>query len=95
MKLMVDDPDKWIRATLGYVLSIVEHSDSLSLIIELLKDDDSDVRKNASLALSAKAKDAQNKAITGNAFRFYTICKIAGCYSIREIEGFSSFALAN
>lgn len=56
---MREDPDKWVRATLGYVLSVVDHPKAMSLIIDLLKDGDGDVRKNAARALAGRAKDGQ------------------------------------
>ena len=63
MRSMLDDPDKWIRATLGYVLSVIEYSQALEIIIELLKDEDADVRKNAALALSNRAREAQTELL--------------------------------
>lgn len=63
MRSMLDDPDKWIRATLGYVLSVVDHDQALEMTVELLKDDDADVRKNAALALSNRAREAQTELL--------------------------------
>ncbi len=63
LKIMQDDPEKWIRATLGYVLSIIDYPEALQVIIDLLKDDDPDVRKNAALALSSRAKEAQTELL--------------------------------
>jgi HEAT repeat protein/Flp pilus assembly protein TadD len=62
-RMMQDDPEKWIRATLGYVLSVVDHSSALEIIIDLLKDEDADVRKNAALALSQRASGAQTELL--------------------------------
>lgn len=63
LKVMQDDPEKWIRATLGYVLSIIDYPEALQMIIDLLKDEDPDVRKNAALALSSRAKEAQTELL--------------------------------
>ena len=60
---MKNDPNKWTRATLAFVLHKIDHAKSLSLIIELLRDHDKTVRKNAAYALSKKAKEAQSEII--------------------------------
>lgn len=60
---MINDADKWVRATLGYVLSVIDCDDAMEFIIELLHDDEPLVRKNAARALYAKANEAQSQLI--------------------------------
>lgn len=60
---MRQDPDKWVRATLGYVLTTIDHPQALPMIVELLKDEDGDVKKNAARALAARATDRQTDVL--------------------------------
>ncbi len=59
IRSMADDPDKWVRATLAYILSVVDCEEGMEYIVELLKDEEPDVRKNAAKSLNARANDAQ------------------------------------
>lgn len=63
LKNMLDDPDKWIRATLAYILSVIDCEEALDYLITLLKDDEPDVRKNAAKAFSVRAKEGQTATI--------------------------------
>ena len=60
---MIDDPNKWVRATTAYILSVVDCEDALDYLITLLKDDEPDVRKNAAKAFTVRAKEAQTEII--------------------------------
>ncbi len=60
---MKEDSDKWTRATLGYILSVVEHPRAMGYIQTLLQDEDSDVKKNAARALSVRARDDQTEVL--------------------------------
>lgn len=63
LRSMSDDPNKWVRATLGYILSVIDSPDALEYLIALLKDDEQDVRKNAAKAFSIRAKEAQTETV--------------------------------
>ena len=63
LRSMSDDPNKWVRATLGYILSVIDSPDALEYLINLLKDDEQDVRKNAAKAFSIRAKEAQTETV--------------------------------
>jgi HEAT repeat protein/Flp pilus assembly protein TadD len=63
LETMRDDPDKWNRATLGYVLSVVPFPKALPMIVDLLKDEDGDVRKNAARALAVRARDEETEIL--------------------------------
>ena len=63
IRSMVDDPNKWVRATSAYILSVIECDEALEYLITLLKDDEPDVRKNAAKAFTVRAKEAQTEVI--------------------------------
>lgn len=59
LEFMRDDSDKWTRATLGYVLSVIDHPKAMQMLVHLMKDEDGDVKKNAARGIFQKAKDDQ------------------------------------
>ncbi len=63
LRSMLDDPSKWVRATLAYILSVIDCEEALDYLITLLKDDEPDVRKNAAKAFSVRAKEGQTAPI--------------------------------
>jgi HEAT repeat protein/Flp pilus assembly protein TadD len=63
IRSMTVDPSKWVRATAAYILSVIDCDNALEYLIELLKDDEPDVRKNAAKAFTVRAKEAQTGVI--------------------------------
>ena len=63
IRSMAEDSNKWVRATLAYVLSIIDFEDTFELLVNLIKDDEPDVRKNAAKALTVRANEAQTETI--------------------------------
>lgn len=57
LKSMAQDPNKWVRATLAYILSVIDFDESIDYLITLLKDDEADVRKNAAKSFSLRANE--------------------------------------
>ncbi len=58
LRIMADDTDKWVRATLAYILASIDLKEAIDYLILLLRDDESDVRKNAAKSLFIRAKEA-------------------------------------
>ena len=63
LRIMSDDTNKWVRATLAYILSFIESENALDLLFLLMKDDEADVRKNAAKSLAIRAKEAQTDLV--------------------------------
>jgi HEAT repeat protein/Flp pilus assembly protein TadD len=63
LEAMAEDPNKWMRATLGFILSGIPYQRAVHLILRLLKDGDADVRKNGARALAKQAKDKETEIL--------------------------------
>ena len=63
LRSMSEDNNKWVRATLGYILSVIDSPDTMEYLDCLLKDNEPDVRKTAAKAFMLRAKEAETETV--------------------------------